>query len=62
MLYNVGCFYATAGKPALALDHLERAMELGMKNIDWLLTDPDLVSVRDDPRFVAMVAESQAKK
>jgi serine/threonine protein kinase/Tfp pilus assembly protein PilF len=61
MLYNVGCFYATVGKTAQALDHLERAMELGMRNVDWLLTDPDLESVRTDPRFTAMVAEAQAK-
>jgi tetratricopeptide (TPR) repeat protein len=61
MLYNVGCFYATVGKPAQALDHLERAMELGMRNVDWLLTDPDLESVRGDPRFAALVAEGQAK-
>jgi TolB-like protein/Flp pilus assembly protein TadD len=62
MLYNVGCFYATVGKAAQALDHLERAMELGMRNVDWLLTDPDLASVRDDPRFAALIKESQAKE
>ena len=57
MLYNVGCFYATVGKTALALDHLERAMELGMRNVDWLLTDPDLESVRGlRKRFVDVVS------
>jgi hypothetical protein len=50
MLYNVACFYSVEGKTAIALDHLERAMELGMRNVDWLLTDPDLEAVRGDPR------------
>jgi serine/threonine protein kinase/Flp pilus assembly protein TadD len=55
--YNVACFHALAGRPGLALDHLERAMELGMRNRDWLLTDPDLESVRADPRFQALLTE-----
>jgi serine/threonine protein kinase/Flp pilus assembly protein TadD len=56
MLYNIGCLYAVAGKPGLALDHLERAMELGMRNRDWLMTDPDLSSLREDPRFTALLS------
>jgi tetratricopeptide (TPR) repeat protein len=58
MLYNIGCLYAIAGKTGLALDHLERSMELGMRNKDWLTTDPDLDSVRNDPRFAALLAEA----
>jgi len=58
MLYNIGCFYAAAGKRGLALDHLERSIELGMRNRDWLMTDPDLDSLRDDPRFTALLPEA----
>jgi adenylate cyclase len=57
LLYNIGCLYAVAGKRGLALDHVERAMELGMRNRDWLMTDPDLASIRDDPRFTALLTE-----
>ncbi|HEV8186018.1 MAG TPA: protein kinase [Chthoniobacterales bacterium] len=57
MLYNIGCFFARVGNSGLALDHLERALELGMRNRDWLMTDPDLDSVRDDPRFAALLTE-----
>ncbi len=55
MLYNVGCLHAVGGRNGLALDHLERAIELGMRNRDWLMTDPDLQSLRDDPRFAALL-------
>jgi adenylate cyclase len=57
MLYNLGCFYATRGDRGLALDHLERAMEVGMRNLDWFMTDPDLDSVRGDPRFKALLQQ-----
>jgi serine/threonine protein kinase/tetratricopeptide (TPR) repeat protein len=57
MLYNIGCLHAVGGRPGLALDHLERAMELGMRNRDWLMTDPDLASIREDPRFKALLKE-----
>ncbi|MEO7367845.1 MAG: protein kinase [Gemmatimonadaceae bacterium] len=58
MLYNIACLHAVGGRRELALDHLERAMELGMRNVDWLMTDPDLQSLREDPRFKALVSGS----
>jgi serine/threonine protein kinase/tetratricopeptide (TPR) repeat protein len=57
MLYNVACFHAVAGRPDIALDHLERSIEMGMRNRDWLMTDPDLASIREDPRFRALLSE-----
>jgi adenylate cyclase len=57
MLYNIGCLQALMGNSGLALDHLEQAIELGMRNNDWMMTDPDLVSIRDDPRFVALLSQ-----
>jgi len=57
MLYNIGCFHSLAGRAELAIDHLERAVELGFHHRDWLLTDPDLANVRDHPRFQVLVAE-----
>jgi TolB-like protein/Flp pilus assembly protein TadD len=57
MLYNIACLHAVAGRPGLALDHLERAHELGMRNRQWLTTDPDLESIRGDPRFQALLTD-----
>jgi serine/threonine protein kinase/tetratricopeptide (TPR) repeat protein len=59
LLYNIACLQCSIGNKGLALDHLERAIELGMRNRDWLMTDPDLDPVRDDPRFKALLSEDQ---
>jgi hypothetical protein len=29
-----------------------------MRNRDWLMTDPDLNSLRDDPRFKALLSDT----
>ena len=57
MLYNIGCFHSVAGRVDLAIDHLERAIELGFLNRAWYLTDSDLANVRAHPRFQALIAE-----
>jgi serine/threonine protein kinase len=49
--YNVACTLARAGERERALDHIERAMALGFAGMDWLTNDPDMASIRDDPRF-----------
>jgi adenylate cyclase len=55
-LYNIACLHSLAGRTSLALDHLELAVEKGMRNRDWFMTDPDLEPIRDDPRFHALLA------
>jgi tetratricopeptide (TPR) repeat protein len=61
-LYNVACTWALLGEKELALECLKRDLEenpmsAGMrdKQREWARTDPDLASVRDDPRFRALV-------
>ena len=62
MHYNIGCLHALMGNKVTALDHLERAMDLGMRNRDWLMTDPDLDPLRDDPRFSALLTDVPSSK
>jgi serine/threonine protein kinase/tetratricopeptide (TPR) repeat protein len=57
MLYNIACFHAVAGRVDLAIDHLERAMELGFHHRDWIMSDSDLASVRAHPRFKDLVSQ-----
>jgi TolB-like protein/Tfp pilus assembly protein PilF len=57
--YNLACTLAVGGERERAIDHVERAVDLGFVGISWLSVDPDLESVRDDPRFKAAVAKGQ---
>jgi len=54
--YNLACFYALAGEPDRAFNLLEQIVGTGFGNLDWIDRDPDLDSLRDDPRFQALRA------
>src|SRR6056297_1047737 len=56
VLYNVACFYAMKGDTDRAMELLERAVQNGWGDKAWLETDPDLDSLREDSRFIAMMA------
>ena len=57
VLYNVGCTYASMGDKTEALRYLEQVFGIeGMGGRAWVETDPELDSLRDDPRFQRMVA------
>ncbi len=47
--------YASIGETDKALDLIERAIELGSRNRLYFETDPDFVSLRDHPRFKALL-------
>jgi TolB-like protein/Flp pilus assembly protein TadD len=53
--YNVACLYAVQGEVDRALECLEEALRVGFGNREWLKRDPDLDSLREDPRFEALI-------
>ena len=55
VLYNVGCVYALGGCAEEALDQLDKAIQNGFGHRDWLENDSDLDSIRDQPRFQALL-------
>lgn len=55
-LYNLACIHAMSGAPDEALDLLEHALRAGYRSLQWMRHDPDLESVRGDPRFEAILA------
>ena len=57
VLHNAGCFYAAAGEIDRALDLFERRLELGDIYQEWIDNDADFDSIRDHPRFLAMLAK-----
>ena len=62
--YNMACAHALSGDTANALLALQAAFDAGYKNVAHVLTDDDLVSIRAEPVFGAMlnrVIESVAR-
>jgi len=54
--YNLACSLALLGRRAPALESLERAVELGYADPEYLLEDDDLKSLREEPRFAELVS------
>jgi tetratricopeptide (TPR) repeat protein len=62
--YNLACTYALIGDREMAFDYLTRELSPGKKSAGailrqriWARTDPDLASLRGDPRFGALVGK-----
>jgi adenylate cyclase len=55
VLYNAAGNLAQLGEHDRALDGLERSIEAGVAVGDWIKHDPDFESLRDHPRFQAIV-------
>jgi len=56
-LINSACMYARAGLKEEALRCLEKSFGRGWGKRDWVNNDPDYDSIRDDPRFQALLAK-----
>jgi TolB-like protein/Flp pilus assembly protein TadD len=56
ILYNVACVYALQGKSEEAIDCLEKAMRYAHWYKRWMQHDSDLDSLRENPRFQALLA------
>jgi len=55
ILYNVACTYSLLGKKDQALDCLEKAIQNGFGHKAWVENDPDFKSLRELPRFQALL-------
>jgi adenylate cyclase len=55
LLYNLACIYAAGGSTAEALDHLDKAIQTGFGQREWLENDSSLDPIRDEPRFQALL-------
>jgi adenylate cyclase len=55
VLHNVGCVLAEVGEIDRALDIFEKRFALGKAHKDWIDNDPSFDSIREHPRFKAML-------
>lgn len=60
-LYNLACVEAVAGRPEPALDALAAAADRGLARVALLDADPDLATLREQPRFAALRAQVAAQ-
>jgi hypothetical protein len=59
--YNLACSLALNGASKEALDALEAAVRLGYSDAAFLVEDGDLTSLRQDPRFEALLRMMDSK-
>jgi adenylate cyclase len=55
VLYNVACNYALMNEKEKALDCIEKAFAKGFGHIEWMENDPDFLSIKNHPRFKALM-------
>lgn len=53
--YNLACSLSLSNCPDDALEALERAVELGYDDYEWMKKDPDLKGLRGDVRFESIL-------
>jgi len=59
--YNAACVEATLGNTDIAIERLEQAAKLDAESVSrYAPEDDDLVSLRDDPRFLALTGQTHA--
>ena len=58
-VYWVASFYALAGEKDEAFRWLERGIALGNRNHRWFEVDPNLASLRSDPRYPEMLKKAR---
>src|SRR5215208_1769959 len=58
--YWLGTAHAMLGDRDQALHWLDRAIDLGNENRTWFESDPNWESLREDPRFVALMRRIEA--
>ena len=55
LLYNIACMYASLGRVDQAISCLERSVDKGFGHKEWIDNDPDLKSIRSNPRYQSIV-------
>jgi tetratricopeptide (TPR) repeat protein len=56
MLYNLACVYCSMAEPDKGVETLVQAFAAGYSNVHWVRADPDLACIRQDPRYLALIA------
>ncbi|NND52121.1 MAG: hypothetical protein HKN54_06930 [Flavobacteriaceae bacterium] len=61
VIFNGACLFARDGNKEKALSLLETAIEKGFGSKEWIEQDKDYDSLRDEPRFKALINKLNEK-
>jgi len=59
--YNLACAFAVLGLRERALDMLDKAVQHGRGNLEWIEHDPDFDLVREAPRFHEIISRLRSR-
>lgn len=59
--YNLACSQALLNQIEAAIHSLEKSIELGYDDVEWLLQDEDIASLRSHKRFVQIIENLKNK-
>jgi tetratricopeptide (TPR) repeat protein len=62
VFYNLACSYSLSGELDRAANALEKALQLGYRDFDWLAKDPDLKPLRTHAAFDELRAKMRQLK
>jgi tetratricopeptide (TPR) repeat protein len=62
VFYNLACSYSLSGVLEQAANALEKALQLGYRDFDWLARDPDLKPLRGHAAFDDLKAKIRQLK
>jgi tetratricopeptide (TPR) repeat protein len=62
VFYNLACSYSLSGDIDQAANALEKALQLGYRDFDWLAKDPDLKPLRTNTAFDDLKAKIRQLK
>ena len=55
MLYNAACCFARIGDKAAAIGSLLQSVQAGLEDYEWIKTDPDFDSLRNEPEYLELM-------
>jgi serine/threonine protein kinase/Flp pilus assembly protein TadD len=55
MLYNAACCYSRIGEKKQALRSLKESVMAGLEDYDWIKTDPDFDTLREEPEYLELM-------
>jgi tetratricopeptide (TPR) repeat protein len=62
LYYQIACTYALENKLNEAIEYIEKAIDAGYIDLEWMLKDPDLVSIQKSKKFKQMIRRKQEER